>query len=340
MIGPLLERIASRRDLTRDEAARLVDLFVEGEATDAQIGAALMGLALKGETAEELAGLATAMRARAVPVTTRHATFVDTAGTGGDRSNTFNISTAAAFVIAAAGLPVAKHGNRAASSRSGSADVLAALGARADVSAERAGHCLDEIGICFMFAPSYHAATRRVAELRRQLGVRTAFNLLGPLTNPARAPRQLVGVFDEPAAERVAHTLAVLGVERAWVVHGLGLDEITVAGATAVFEVVGGEVARRFELHPDELGCACRPVEELRGGTPEENAAIVRGVLDGTLAGARRDVVLLNAAAGLVVGGAAASMGEGLERAAAAVDSGAASELLRRFCDMTNSSAE
>jgi anthranilate phosphoribosyltransferase len=276
------------------------------------------------------------MRARAIPVRTRHATFIDTAGTGGDGSNTFNISTAAAFVIAAAGLPVAKHGNRAASSRSGSADVLAALGARTDVSAETAERCLDEVGICFMFAPTYHAATRRVAELRRQLGVRTAFNLLGPLTNPARAPRQLIGVFDENAAERVARALAVLGVERAWVVHGLGLDEITVVGATTVFEVAGGDVTRRFEIRPEDVGLSCRSVEELRGGTPDENATIVRGVLEGTVTGAPREVVVLNAAAGLVVGGAASSMDEGLARSIAAIDSGAAAELLRRFCDMTS----
>jgi len=336
MIGPLLERLAARRDLSREEAARLVDMIVDGEATDAQIGAALMGLALKGETAEELAGLAGAMRARAVSVRTRHTTFIDTAGTGGDGSNTFNISTAAAFVIAACGLPVAKHGNRAASSRSGSADVLSALGARTDVTAETAERCLDEVGICFMFAPTYHAATRRVAELRKQLGIRTAFNLLGPLTNPARAPRQLVGVFDERAAERVADALAALGIERAWVVHGCGLDEITVVGSTTIFEVAGGEVSRRFEMHPSEIGYDCRPPESLLGGTPEENAAIVRGVLDGSAHGAPREVVLLNAAAGLVVGDVADSMRDGLDRAAWAIDSGTASELLARFCDMTN----
>jgi anthranilate phosphoribosyltransferase len=336
MIGTLLERLAARRDLGREEAAMLVDLIVDGQATDAQIGAALMGLALKGETAEELAGLAQAMRARAVPVRTRHTTFIDTAGTGGDGANTFNVSTAAAFVIAACGLPVAKHGNRAASSRSGSADVLAALGAKTDVAADVAQRCLDEVGICFMFAPTYHAATRRVAELRKQLGIRTAFNLLGPLTNPAGAPRQLVGVFDERAARRVADALAVLGVERAWVVHGCGLDEVTVVGSTTVFEVVDGAVVRRFELHPTDLGYACRPSESLLGGSPEENAVIVRGVLDGSIDGAAREIVLLNAAAGLVVGGTADSMADGVDRAARAVDSGAAWELLGRFCDMTN----
>ncbi|HTN81529.1 MAG TPA: anthranilate phosphoribosyltransferase, partial [Acidimicrobiales bacterium] len=212
MIAQLLARLVARHDLTREEAMRLADMFVSGEATDAQVGAALVALAMKGETPEELAGLAEAMRARATFVRTRHRVFVDTAGTGGDGSGTFNISTAAAFVIAAAGLPVAKHGNRAASSRSGSADVLGALGARIEVPADDAGRCLDELGICFLFAPFYHAATRRVAEVRRQLGLRTPFNLLGPLTNPARAPRQLIGVGFAEAIVRVAAAAAGLGV--------------------------------------------------------------------------------------------------------------------------------
>jgi anthranilate phosphoribosyltransferase len=336
MIAPLLERLAARQDLSREEAARLVELFVTDEATDAQIGAALMALALKGETAEELAGFADAMRARATPVRTRHARFIDTAGTGGDGANTFNISTAAAFVIAAAGLPVAKHGNRAASSRSGSADVLAALGVRPEMDASVAEHCLDEIGLCFMFAPLYHAATRRVADVRRQLGVRTAFNLLGPLTNPARAPRQLIGVFDLGAVGRVARAAAVLGAERVWVVNGDGLDEVTVAGRTRVVEVVGGRVERFFDIEPEQLGLPLHPREALRGGTPQENAAIVRGVLDASLRGAPRDVVLLNAAAGLVVGGETASLEEGLERAAAAIDSGAAAALLERLREVSS----
>lgn len=332
MIPELLGRLAARRDLTREEAARLADALVGGEATDAQIGAALVALAMKGETAEELAGLAGAMRERATGVRTRHRVFVDTAGTGGDGTGTFNISTAAAFVIAAAGLPVAKHGNRAASSRSGSADVLAALGARVEVGPDEASCALDELGICFLFAPLYHAATRRVAEVRRQLGVRTPFNLLGPLTNPARAPRQLVGVGAAEALERVAEAAALLGAERAWVVHGDGLDEITVTGTTRVAEVRDGRFAGVFEVDPTALGLPLRARDELAGGTPEENAEIVRGVLDGTRGGAARDVVLVNAAAGLVVGDAASSLEDGLERAARAVDSGAAADLLDRFC--------
>jgi anthranilate phosphoribosyltransferase len=330
-ISPLLQRLAAGRDLSREEAAALVELFVADGTSDAQIGAALMALAVKGETADELAGFAEAMRARATAVRTRHARFVDTAGTGGDGANTFNISTAAAFVIAAAGLPVAKHGNRAASSRSGSADVLSALGVRPEMEAHAAGRCLDEIGICFLFAPLYHGATRRVADVRRQLGVRTAFNLLGPLTNPARAPRQLIGVADPAAVERVALAAAALGSERVWVVHGDGLDEVTVTGPTRVAEVVCGRLERIFDLDPKALGLPVRRRDSLRGGSPEENAAIVRGVLEGTVDGARREIVLLNAAAGLVVGGDAETLEEGLDRAAAAVGSGAAAALLEKL---------
>jgi anthranilate phosphoribosyltransferase len=332
VIGTLLHRLAARRDLTREEAATLVDLLTGDAATDAQVGAALMALAIKGETAEELAGLAEAMRARAVPVRTRHRVFVDTAGTGGDGAGTFNVSTAAAFVIAAAGLPVAKHGNRAASSRSGSADVLRELGAPVEMGPDDAACALDELNICFLFAPLYHPATRRVAEVRRQLGVRTAFNLLGPLTNPARAPRQIIGVGDPSALERVARAAAALGVERAWVVHGDGLDEVTVTGPTRVAEVRGGRYEGEREVTPRDFGLATRSRGELAGGDPAENAAIVRRTLAGETGGAARDIVLANAAAGLVVGDVVDTLEEGVERATRAVDSGAARDLLEQFC--------
>ncbi len=332
MIAPLLERLVSRQDLTREEASRLADLFVSGEATDAQVGAALVALAMKGETAEELAGLAEAMRARATGVRTRHRVFVDTAGTGGDGSGTFNISTAAAFVIAAAGVAVAKHGNRAASSLSGSADVLNALGASIEVEPDAAGRCLDDLGICFLFAPLYHAATRRVAVVRRELRIRTPFNLLGPLTNPARAPRQLIGVGFPEALERVAEAAALLGAERAWIVHGDGLDEMTVTGVTRVAEVRDGRFEGVFEVDASTLGLARAKRDDLGGGSAEANAAIVRRVLAGEAGGAPRDVVLLNAAAGLVVGDAASSLEDGLDRATRAIDSGAAADLLARFC--------
>lgn len=333
MILPLLARLAAREDLTRDEAAALVQCFVDEQVTDAQVGAALVALAMKGETSEELAGLAGAIRDRAIPVLTRHRVFLDTAGTGGDGSGTFNISTTAAFVIAAAGLPVAKHGNRAASSRSGSADVLAALGIPIDSDAGAAGESLDELGICFMFAPKYHAATRRVADVRRQLGIRTAFNLLGPLTNPARAPRQIIGVGTASAVERIAEVAACLGVERAWIVHGDGLDELSISGATLVADVRDSAVVGTFEISPDDAGLPLADRGTCSGGSPEDNAAVLAGVLDGEIRDSRRDIVVLNAAAGLLVGGAADSLDDGARRAETAIDSGAAARLLAALRD-------
>src|ERR1700687_2300762 len=249
-----LPRLMRGEDLSRAEAAELLDALLDPAATDSQIAAALVALRLKGETFEELAGLAEAMRGRAVHIASRHACFIDTAGTGSSRVKTFNVSTAAAFVIAGAGLPGAKHGNRAASSRCGSADVLAALAVNVSVSPEVSEKCLNEIGICFMFAPLYHGATARVASVRRELGVQTTFNLLGPLTNPAHAPRQIIGVANPNAIEPVAQALALLGTERAWVVHGEdGLDEITIAGKTFVAEARDGEVTM-FEIGPEAFG--------------------------------------------------------------------------------------
>jgi anthranilate phosphoribosyltransferase len=338
MIGPLLARLAAGEHLHREQAMELAELLVAGEVSDAQIGAALMGLAANGASAEELAGLATALRARAMRVTTRHQVFIDTAGTGGDGANTFNISTAAAFVIAAAGLPVAKHGNRAASSRCGSADVLAALGARIEVTAEQASRHLDELGICFMFAPAYHQATRRVAEIRRQLGIRTAFNFVGPLTSPAGAPRQLIGVGSASMLDTVAEAVALLGIERAWIVHGDGLDEVTVTGPTEVIEVRNGSVERRFNVDLGPLNLPTWTRADLAGGDVTDNARLVRGVLDG-VTGAARDVVLLNAAAALVIGELANDLESGLRLAAEAIDSGAAAELLERFVVATQECA-
>ena len=328
MIASLLGRLAARQDLTRSEAAALVDLLCSDHVTDAQAGAALVALAMKGETVDELAGLAEAIRKRAIPVRTRHRVFLDTAGTGGDQSGSFNISTTAAFVIAAAGLPVAKHGNRGASSRSGSADVLDALGVPVETDAATAESNLDELGLCFMFAPHHHAATRRVAAIRRQLGIRTAFNLLGPLTNPAGAPRQIIGVGTASAVERVAGAAARLGVERAWIVHGDGLDELTVTGSTHVAEVRDGAVSAVFDVAPADAGLERGPREALAGGSPETNARILTGILRGDIRDARRDVVVLNAAAGLVVGDVAATLEDGTRRAEAAIDSGAAVALL------------
>ncbi len=332
----LLLRLMRGENLTRAEATDLLDALLDGAATDAQIAAALVALAVKGETVEELAGMAAAMRARAVRLRTRHTQFIDTAGTGSSAAKTFNVSTAAAFVIAGAGLPVAKHGSRAATSRSGSADVLHALGVGVTATPEVSARCLDEIGICFMFAPLYHGATARVAGVRRELGVHTTFNLLGPLTNPAGAPRQLIGVWHAALVEPLARTLAALGTERAWVVHGRdGLDEVTISDSTFVAEAQGGEV-RTFEVAPEDFALPRATLAELRGGDAEQNAHIIRAVLAGTRHDAARALVLANAAAALYVGGAADSLPTATVLAAESIDSGAAHGKLEQLIAATN----
>lgn len=330
--GPPLREFTLRlmrgENLRRDEATALLDALLDGAATDAQIGAALVALAVKGETVEELAGLASAMRGRATRIRARHERFIDTAGTGSSAAKTFNVSTAAAFVIAGAGLPVAKHGSRAATSRSGSADVLTALGVNVAAPPEVSETCLNELGICFMFAPLYHGATARVASVRRELGVHTTFNLLGPLTNPAGAPRQIIGVWHEALVEPLANTLLALGSERAWVVHGLdGLDEVTLDGRTKVAEVSDGAV-RVFEVAPEEFGFESVSLEGLRGGDAEANAAIIRSILSGERRDAGRALVCANAAAALYVGGAAIDLKEAASLAEQSIDSGAALEKL------------
>lgn len=338
--GPPLRQFTLRlmrgEDLGRDEAAALLDALLDGEATDAQLGAALVALAVKGETIEELAGLASAMRRRAVRIRSRHTLFIDTAGTGSSAAKTFNVSTAAAFVIAGAGLPVAKHGSRAATSRSGSADVLAALGVGVAAPPEVSEACLNELGVCFMFAPLYHGATARVAGVRRELGVHTTFNLLGPLTNPAGAPRQIIGVWHEALAEPLAHTLLALGSERAWVVHGRdGLDEVTLAARTKVAEVGAGGV-RVFEVGPEDFGLEAAPLDPLRGGDAEANAAIVRSILAGARRDAGRALVVANAAAALYVGGAAQDLSGAARLAERSIDGGAALDKLEQLVRATN----
>lgn len=336
-LRPYLLRLMRGENLSREEAAALLDALLDGAATDAQIGAALVALAVKGETVEELAGMATAMRARARRINTQHKCFIDTAGTGSSASKTFNVSTTAAFVIAGAGLPVAKHGSRAATSLSGSADVLTALGVGVGVAPEVSEACLDEIGMCFMFAPLYHGATARVAGVRRELGVHTTFNLLGPLTNPAGAPRQIIGVWHAALVEPLAHTLAALGTERAWVVHGRdGLDEITLADKTFVAEVSGGAV-RAFEIGPEDFNLGGASLEGLRGGDAERNAHIIRAVLAGERCDAARALVVVNAAAALYVGGAAQSLPEAARMAEQSIDDGAALAKLDRLVKATNS---
>ena len=332
----LIARLVRREDLSRDEAEQLLESLLDAEATDAQIAAALVALAAKGETVEELTGMAAGLRARAVRVNARHPCFIDTAGTGSSRAKTFNISTAAAFVIAGAGLPVAKHGNRAASSKSGSADLLTALGVNVSAIPSVSESSLNEIGICFMFAPLYHGATARVAGIRRQLGIHTKFNLLGPLSNPARAPRQIIGVWREDLAERLARVLAALGTEHAWVVHGQdGLDEITLAGKTHVAEARRGEV-RVFEIAPRDFGFEVAALDHLRGGDTEANAAIVRAVLTGERRDEARMLVIMNAAAALRLGSMADNLRDGARLAATSIDSGKALSKLERLIESTN----
>ena len=320
-----LKQLLACESLTQDEAASLLGWMISTEATDAQIAALLIALAAKGETAEELAGFAQTMRAHSAKVTsTKHTTFIDTCGTGGSAAKTFNVSTAAAFVVAAAGLPVAKHGNVGVTSKAGSADVLRALGVKVELSAERASQCFDEVGMCFMFAPLHHAATKRVAMIRRELGVRTIFNLLGPLTNPAGAPFQIIGVSDPNACERVAQASARLGTQRAWIVRGNdGLDEITLADKTTVFEVSASGV-RRFEIAPEDFGLARNSLDELRGGSAEENATLIRSILSGERARAALDLVLLNAATALYVAGKAETLSAAIELARQTITNGQA----------------
>jgi len=331
-----LPRLMRGEDLSRAEAAQLLDALLDPEATDSQIASALIALRLKGETFEELAGLAEAMRERAVRITSRHACFIDTAGTGSSRVKTFNVSTAAAFVIAGAGLAVAKHGNRAASSHCGSADVLAVLGVNVSASAEVSEKCLNEIGICFMFAPLYHGATARVASVRRELGVQTTFNLLGPLTNPAHAPRQIIGVSNRDSVEPLASALALLGTERAWVVHGAdGLDEVTITDKTFVAEARHSEV-RRFEISPEDFGFERIALDGLSSGDAEVNAGVIRAVLSGERQDAARALVIVNAATALRVGGVASDLREGTQLAAQSIDSGEAQKKLDQLVRATN----
>src|SRR5437667_5313117 len=317
-------RLMRRENFTRVEAANFLNALLTPVATDAQLAAALVALAAKGETVEELAGMAETMRDRAIGVRSHHERFIDTAGTGSSTAKIFNVSTAAAFVIAGAEVPVAKHGSRAATSGCGSADVLEALGVNTAAAPETAECCLNKHGICFMFAPLYHGATARVANIRRQLGVHTTFNLLGPLTNPARAPRQVIGVWNRDLVEPLAQTLSLLGTKRAWVVHGAdGLDEITITERTFVAEATPTGVTS-FEISPADFGLENAPLDDLRGGDAEDNATIIRELLTGKRRDNARDLVIVNAAAALHVGGVAADLREGARSAEQSIDSGKA----------------
>jgi anthranilate phosphoribosyltransferase len=330
MIQDALAQLLDGRDLSREETRRVMDTIMSGEATPAQIGGFLVALRLKGETADEIAGAAEAMRAHVVPVRPTRDDLVDTAGTGGDGGRTFNISTAAALVAAAAGAGVAKHGNRSVSSLSGSADVLEELGFDLELAPERIARSIDELGFGFMFAPSHHPAMRHAGPVRRELAARTFFNVLGPLTNPAGARAQVVGVYAADLVPVIADVLAKLGARRAFVVHGAGgIDELSPTGPNLVCEVVDGDVRRR-EIDPEELGIPrCLP-SELQGGTPAENARRIRDVFAGA-PGGPRSAVLLNAAGAIAAGGHAPDLLEGIEAARRALDSGAAGERLEQL---------
>lgn len=329
-----LSKLAGGERLTEDEAGQAMGVIMDGEATAAQIGALLAALAVRGETEDEIVGFARTMRSRAVPL--RATDALDTCGTGGDGAGTFNISTLASIVVAACGVPVAKHGNRGSSGGCGSADVLEALEVKIDAPVETVQRSLDEIGWAFLFAPGFHASTRHAVGPRRELGIRTAFNLLGPLTNPAHPVAQIVGVPRPELTEFVARCLHRLGVKRAWVVHGSGLDEISLCAPTRVTAFDDGAEPRTFTVRAEDAGLSACSAEALRGGDARANADIARHVLEGG-PGAARDVVLLNAAAALVVARRARDLRGGVAEAAAAIDDGRARGLLRRVVEASRS---
>ncbi len=335
MFSTLIEKLGRREDLTSDEAAQAMAVIMRGEAAPAQIAGLLIGLTMKGERPSELVGLARTMRGESIKLSQPVDDAFDTCGTGGDRSGTFNISTAAALVVAACGVPVAKHGNRSVSSRCGSADVLEALGVKVSAPPDVVERCLREVGIAFFFAPTFHPAMRHAAQARKDLGVRTAFNLLGPLTNPAGATRQIVGVPRPELTELIARALLLLGSKRVWVVHGSdGLDELSTTGYTKVSECRNG-VVQTFYVHPADYGLAKSSRDALLGGDARENADRIRGILDGT-DGPPRNIVLLNAGAALFIAGRVKSVRAGITEAAQAIDSGQAREVLARLAEASH----
>jgi len=333
-IYEIIELLCDGAHLTRNQSAGAMELLMSGEATAAQMAALLIALRMKGETSEEITGFAEIMRSYATKVTTSRTPLLDTCGTGGDGIGTFNISTTAAFVAAGAGLAVAKHGNRAASSRCGSADMLEALGVNINLDAKQTGQCIDTVGMGFLFSRTLHSAMKYIAPIRAELKVRNIFNILGPLTNPAGADCQVVGVFNTQLAPTMAQALLSLGTRHAFVVAGRdGLDEISLGGPSLVCEARNGHVTE-YELHPQDFGLTLAALESLIGGDAETNAAIARGVLEGN-SGSCRDIVLINTAPALVAGGIAANLQEGVQRAAESIDSGAALEKLNELIAFT-----
>jgi anthranilate phosphoribosyltransferase len=331
-----LVRFMRGENLSFDESGDFFSALTDETANQTQIAGALVALAAKGETFEELAGMARVMRENSIKIVSRQKNFIDTAGTGSSLLKTFNVSTAAAFVIAGAGLSVAKHGNRAVTSKTGSADVLTQLGVKTASEPQVAEKCLNGAGICFMFAPKFHPMLRRVGDVRRSLGVRTSLNLLGPLSNPANAPKQIIGVWHKSLVEPMAKAVALLGIERAWVVHGSdGLDEITLSGNTYIADVEKGKI-KLFNLSPEDFGLKRGKIEQLQANTPEESAEIIRQVLSGKRRDEARNLVVINAAAALVIGGIAKEPIHAARLAEQSIDSNAASIKLERLVQTTN----
>ena len=336
MIEKAIRKLVDNVHLTADEAEGVMDQIMNGDATEAQIGGYLVALRMLGESPDEIAGSVRSMRSKSTKIKTSHPHVVDVVGTGGDGTNTFNISTTTALVVSAAGQPVAKHGNRSVSSNSGAADVLKELGVNIEIPPEKVGACLDEVGIAFLFAPLLHGAMKYAIGPRRELAMRSIFNVMGPLTNPANAQTLLVGVYSEMLTELIADVLSKLDCQRAFVVHGLdGMDEITLCGSTKVSEW-NGEQVRTYTINPEDFGFQKVESKELLGGDPEENAQITRKILNGEK-GAKRDVVLMNVSASLLVSGKVDNFLEGVNLAAEAIDNGEASKKLDQLIEVTNS---
>ena len=336
-IKEAISKVVDRIDLTEEETISVMNQIMTGEATPLQVASFLTALRMKGEKVQEITGAARVMREKVHRINVKADLVLDIVGTGGDRKGTFNISTASAFVAAGAGIAVAKHGNRSVSSQSGSADVLSALGVKVDAPIEKVEACLEKIGIGFLFAPLLHEAMKYAVQPRREIGIRTIFNLLGPLTNPAGATHQLTGLYDGELTELIANVLKNLGTVRAMIVHGMeGMDEISLCGPTRVSELRDGQV-RNYTLTPEEAGLKRCRLEDLLGGTPQESAATLREVLRGEK-GPKRDMVLLNSAAALYVSGAADSIAQGIRLAQESIDSGKAQAKLDRLIEMTNAS--
>lgn len=330
-----IETVAEGKDLSMEEAKRVMDIMLSGEATQAQIGSLLTALRVKGETVDELTGFASVLKEKAQTISPKSENYVDFVGTGGDRTFTFNISTTGAFVAAGAGVHVAKHGNRSISSKSGAGDVLEALGVNIMAEPAVVERCVDEVGIGFMFAPSFNKSMRFVGQARNEMGIRTVFNILGPLANPSRAKRMLVGVYSPGITEKMATVMSRLGVERAFVISGKDhMDELTTTGPTTVSEIKDGKVIT-YEVTPEEFGIVRVSLEDLRGGDGAENAEITKKILSGET-GPRRDITVLNAGAAIYIAGKASSIQEGMKLAAESIDSGRAMEVLKKLAEMTN----